>query len=127
MPRRLYSEEHEDFRATVREFVERNLKPRVEEMIELKSIPRDIWLEAGKQGLLGLDIPEEFGGAGAEDYRFNAVLAEEWAHFNAAAAACPVIHAASGPSRKLAAPAMSAGAPSRFIGYAAATASSRPA
>jgi alkylation response protein AidB-like acyl-CoA dehydrogenase len=93
MPRRLYSEEHEDFRATVREFVERNLKPRVEEMIELKSIPRDIWLEAGKQGLLGLDIPEEFGGAGAEDYRFNAVLAEEWAHFNAAAAACFGIHA----------------------------------
>ena len=93
MPRRLYSEEHEDFRAAAREFVERNLKPRVEEMIELKSIPRDIWLEAGKQGLLGLDIPEEFGGAGAEDYRFNAVLAEEWAHFNAATAACFGIHA----------------------------------
>ena len=93
MPRTLYTEEHEDFRAAAREFVERSLKPRVEEMISLKSIPRDIWLEAGKQGFFGLDIPEEFGGAGAEDYRFNAVLAEEWAHFNAATAACFGIHA----------------------------------
>ena len=93
MPRNLYSEEHEDFRASVKEFVERSLKPRVEEMISLKSIPRDIWLEAGKQGFLGMDIPEEFGGAGAGDYRFNAVLAEEWGHFNAATAACFGIHA----------------------------------
>jgi alkylation response protein AidB-like acyl-CoA dehydrogenase len=93
MPRNLYSEEHEDFRASVREFVERSLKPRVEEMISLKSIPRDIWLEAGKQGFFGMDIPEEFGGAGAGDYRFNAVLAEEWGHFNAATAACFGIHA----------------------------------
>ena len=93
MPRNLYSEEHEDFRASVREFVERSLKPRVEEMINLKSIPRDIWLEAGKQGFFGMDIPEEFGGAGAGDYRFNAVLAEEWGHFNAATAACFGIHA----------------------------------
>ena len=93
MTRNLYSEEHEDFRASVKEFVERSLKPRVEEMISLKSIPRDIWLEAGKQGFLGMDIPEEFGGAGAGDYRFNAVLAEEWGHFNAATAACFGIHA----------------------------------
>ena len=97
MPRNLYSEEHEDFRASVREFVERSLKPRVEEMINLKSIPRDIWLEAGKQGFFGMDIPEEFGGAGAGDYRFNAVLAEEWGHFNAATAACFGIHAAVCP------------------------------
>ena len=93
MPRSLYAEEHEDFRASVRQFVERSLAPRAEEMIELKSIPRDIWLEAGKQGFFGMDIPEEFGGAGAGDYRFNAILAEEWAHFNAAAAACFGIHA----------------------------------
>ncbi len=93
MPRNLYSEEHEDFRASVREFIERTMAPRAEEMIEVKSIPRDIWLEAGKQGMLGIDIPEEFGGSGAGDYRFNAVLAEEWGAFNAATAACFGIHA----------------------------------
>ena len=65
----------------------------IRDRISLKSIPRDIWLEAGKQGFLGMDIPEEFGGAGAGDYRFNAVLAEEWGHFNAATAACFGIHA----------------------------------
>ena len=66
MPRNIYGPEHEDFRASVSEFVERTLKPRAEQMLEVKSIDRDIWKEAGSQGLLGLDIPEEFGGMGAE-------------------------------------------------------------
>ena len=84
MPRNIYGPDHEAFRASVREFVERTLKPRAEQMLEVKSIDRDIWKEAGKQGLFGLDIPEEFGGMGADDYRFNAVAAEEIAGFNAA-------------------------------------------
>ena len=92
MPRNIYDEDHEAFRASVREFVERTLKPRAEEMLEVKSIDRDIWKEAGKQGLFGLDIPEEFGGAGADDYRFNAVAAEEIAGFNAAVGSCFGIH-----------------------------------
>ncbi len=76
MPRNIYGPEHEDFRASVTEFVERTLKPRAEQMLEVKTIDRDIWKEAGSQGLFGLGIPEEFGGMGAEDYRFNAVAAE---------------------------------------------------
>lgn len=92
MPRNVYGPEHEDFRRSVREFVERTLKPRAGEMLEAKVIGRDVWQEAGKQGLLGLDIPEEFGGAGAGDYRFNAVCAEEISAFNAAASSCMGIH-----------------------------------
>ncbi len=92
MPRNIYEEEHEDFRASVREFVERNLKPRAEEFIREHTIPREVWLEAGKQGFLGLDIPEEYGGTGAGDFRFNAVAAEEWSHFAAAVATCFGIH-----------------------------------
>ena len=92
MPRNIYDEDHEAFRASVKEFVERTLVPRTEEMIEQHSIPREVWLEAGKQGFFGLGIPEEFGGAGIEDYRFNAVLAEELAAFNAATASCFGIH-----------------------------------
>ena len=84
MPRNIYGPEHEDFRASVREFVERTLKPRAEQMLEVKAIDRDIWKEAGSQGLFGLDIPEEFGGMGADDYRFNAVAAEVINGFNAA-------------------------------------------
>ena len=93
MPRNIYTEDHEAFRSSVREFVERTLSPRAEQMLDAKSIDRDLWLEAGKQGFLSLDIPEEYGGAGAEDYRFNAVFAEEISRFNAAVASCFGIHA----------------------------------
>ncbi len=92
MPRRIYDEDHEHFRASAREFVDRTLRPRADSMIAEHRIPREVWLEAGKQGFFGLAIPEEYGGAGVEDYRFNAVLAEEVAKFNAASASCFGIH-----------------------------------
>ncbi len=92
MPRNVYDEDHEAFRASVKEFVDRNLTPRAEEMIREHTIPRDLWLEAGKQGFFGLTIPEEYGGAGIDDYRFNAVLAEELSKFTAAVASCFGIH-----------------------------------
>ena len=93
MPRNIYDEDHEAVGASAKEFIDRVMRPRAEEMIELKSIPRDIWREAGKQGLFGFDIPEELGGAGADDYRFNAIVAEEFAHFNMATSSCFGIHA----------------------------------
>ncbi len=43
---------------------------------------RDLWSAAGEQGLLGLAVPEEFGGMGMSDYRFRAVLDEEFAKSN---------------------------------------------
>ena len=92
MPRHIYGPDHEAFRSSVQEFVDRTLKPRADQMLEVKSIDRDIWKEAGKQGLFGLDIPEEFGGAGADDYRFNAVSAEVVAGFNFAVSSCFGIH-----------------------------------
>ncbi len=93
MPRNIYDEDHEAVGSSAKEFIDRVMRPRAQEMIELKSIPRDIWREAGKQGLFGFDIPEEFGGAGADDYRFNAIVAEEFAHFNMATSSCFGIHA----------------------------------
>ena len=92
MPRNIYDEDHEAFRASAREFVERTLAPRAEEMIRDHVIARDIWLEAGKQGFFGLCIPEEYGGAGIDDYRFNAIFAEEISKFTAAVASCFGIH-----------------------------------
>jgi alkylation response protein AidB-like acyl-CoA dehydrogenase len=97
VPRHIYDEDHEAFRATVREFVERTLKPRAEEMVREKSIARDIWQAAGKQGLFGFGIPEEYGGAGSDDYRFNAVAAEEVAAFSAAVSSCFGIHSDVNP------------------------------
>ena len=93
MPRNVYTQDHEAFRSSVREFIDRHMRPRAEEMIRDKTIPREIWKAAGDMGLFGLDIPEEFGGAGAEDYRFNAIAAEEYAKFTAATATCFGIHA----------------------------------
>ena len=93
MPRNIYDEDHESFRSSVKEFVDRTLVPRAESMIAEHTIPREVWLEAGKQGFFGLTIPEEFGGAGIDDYRFNAVLAEELAKFNVAVSSCFGIHA----------------------------------
>ena len=61
-------------------------------MVRDKSIARDIWQVAGKQGLFGFGIPEEYGGAGSDDYRFNAVAAEEVAAFSAAVSSCFGIH-----------------------------------
>ncbi|GGO73148.1 acyl-CoA dehydrogenase family protein [Nocardioides deserti] len=93
MKRDIYDEDHEAFRGSVREFLERSVIPHVEEHAEAKAIPRDFWIEAGKQGFLGLEIPEEHGGAGAGDYRFNAVIAEELSKVNAALGSCWGIHA----------------------------------
>ena len=92
MQRTVYSEDHEAFRASVREFLDRSVWPNVDSYRENKALPREYWLEAGRQGLLGLEIPEEFGGAGADDFRFNAVLSEELSRVNAAIPSCHGIH-----------------------------------
>jgi len=92
MPRNLYGPDHEAFRKTAREFVERSLKPRAEQFIEARSIDREVWIEAGKQGLLGLEVPEAYGGSAAGDFRFNAILAEELSKFNASASSSFGIH-----------------------------------
>jgi len=92
--RTLYDPEHEDVRALVRDFVDRHVRPRHEEFLAAKAFPRDLWIEAGKQGLLGLQIPDEYGGGGVvEDYRFTAAAAEELSAFSAALSSCFGIHA----------------------------------
>lgn len=93
MKRRIYTDDHEAFRASAREFVDREVRPRMEEFVEARAISRDIWIEAGKQGLLGLEIPEAYGGSEAGDYRFNAVLGEEFARVSASVSSCLGIHA----------------------------------
>jgi alkylation response protein AidB-like acyl-CoA dehydrogenase len=91
--RTLFDADHHAFRETAREFVERSVTPHYERYVEQRSIDRDLWLEAGKQGLLGLEVPEEHGGSGAGDYRFNAVLGEELAKVSAGVSSCLGIHA----------------------------------
>jgi long-chain-acyl-CoA dehydrogenase len=90
--RTLFEPEHEDFRQSVRQFLDRHVHPRYAEFIAAKAFPRDLWIEAGKQGFLGLRVPEEYGGGGAEDHRFGFVLDEELAAVSAALGSCFGIH-----------------------------------
>ncbi len=92
MQRTIFEPEHEDLRRSVRELLDRHVRPRLEEFIAARAIPRDVWVEAGKQGFLGLPVAEEYGGSGVEDYRFNVVLAEELSAVSAAVASCIGIH-----------------------------------
>ena len=73
----LYTEDHEAFRDTARGFMERYVAPYHHEWEQAGIVDRGVWLEAGKHGLLGFEVPEQYGGAGVKDFRYNAVLVEE--------------------------------------------------
>jgi alkylation response protein AidB-like acyl-CoA dehydrogenase len=62
----LLSPDHEQFRKVVTAFVDRVVRPRAAEADETGVFPSDVLLACGEQGYLGLPIPEEFGGAGAD-------------------------------------------------------------
>jgi alkylation response protein AidB-like acyl-CoA dehydrogenase len=92
MRRTLYGEDHEAFRGVVREFAARTLLPADERFLAQRGFDREVWTEAGKQGLLGLEVPEAYGGSAAGDYRFNAVLNEELPKVSLGYASCFGIH-----------------------------------
>ncbi len=79
----IYEAEHEDFRATARAFMEREVAPHHAQWEKDGIVPRELWTKAGDAGLLCFDVPEEFGGPGIDDFRFNAVLIEELARVGA--------------------------------------------
>jgi alkylation response protein AidB-like acyl-CoA dehydrogenase len=77
MQRDLYTEDHEAFRDTARGFIERHVAPYHQQWEKDGIVDRGVWLEAGKHGLLGFEVDEEYGGGGVKDFRYNAVLLEE--------------------------------------------------
>jgi alkylation response protein AidB-like acyl-CoA dehydrogenase len=79
MKRLIFEDEHRWFRESVRAFVERSVLPVRERHREKHGIDRDVWLEAGRQGFLGLGVAGDDGGSGVTDFRFNVVLGEELA------------------------------------------------
>lgn len=74
--RRLFNEEHNMFRETVRRFVEREIMPCHAQWEKDGVVPRELWLKAGAEGLLCCTVPEEYGGLGL-DYLFDVVVFEE--------------------------------------------------
>jgi alkylation response protein AidB-like acyl-CoA dehydrogenase len=75
--RTLFEPEHEMFRESFRSFLDRHVAPAHDDWERDKLVDRTIWQEAGKQGFLGMAVPEEYGGGGVDDFRYNVVLAEE--------------------------------------------------
>jgi long-chain-acyl-CoA dehydrogenase len=86
----IYEEEHEDFRATARAFLEKEVKPFHDQWEKDGQVDREVWLKAGQAGLLCFDVDEEYGGAGVKDFRYNVVLTEEITRAGASGVGFPV-------------------------------------
>jgi len=82
--RDLYERDHEAFRAVVQAFVKREVVPHQQRWEEQRSVDRQAWLAAGKQSIIGLPVPERFGGGGTGDFRYRCVVMEELARVSAA-------------------------------------------
>jgi acyl-CoA dehydrogenase len=81
----LFDEDHERFRSSVREFVDKHVVPKLQQWDADRLIDRETWHIAGKLGLLGLAAPKEFGGADEHDYRYRVVIQQEIARVGASA------------------------------------------
>jgi acyl-CoA dehydrogenase len=77
MKRTIFTADHDAFRASVRDFITHEVVPVYPQWEELGHPPREFYRELGKQGLLGMWVPEEYGGGGASSYSYAAVLMEE--------------------------------------------------
>ncbi len=77
MQRELFDPDHELFRSSVREFVEREIAPNVPRWEAAGKVDKEMFRRAGRAGLLGMAAPVEHGGGGVDDFRFNMVIGEE--------------------------------------------------
>lgn len=78
MQRTIFDDDHEAYRDTVKAFLDRSVLPHYGDWERERLIPREVWLSAGESGLIGLDVAEEFGGPGMNDWRFRYVVSEEF-------------------------------------------------
>ncbi len=77
MLRNIFSDEHDMFRDSFKRFIEKELVPHYERWEKDGIVDRTLFTAAGAQGFLALQAPQEFGGGGTDDFRFNAIVAEE--------------------------------------------------
>jgi alkylation response protein AidB-like acyl-CoA dehydrogenase len=77
MNRDLFDDEHEQFRTSVRRWLDKEVVPHHLEWDEAGIVPRSLFTDAGDHGFLGMAIPGEYGGGGVDDFRYNLVLNEE--------------------------------------------------
>jgi len=81
MIRRIFDDEHEMFRDSVRSFMQKEIGPHSDRWQEQGIVDREAFQKAGEQGLLLMWADEQYGGAGVTDFRYEQILIEENAHF----------------------------------------------
>jgi len=86
----ILEQEHEDFRQSVRAFLEKEVVPHHAQWEEDGQVSREVWRRAGEAGLLCFDVDERYGGAGVKDFRYNMVVAEEMCRAGASGPGFPV-------------------------------------
>ncbi|SFC49343.1 Acyl-CoA dehydrogenase [Nocardioides terrae] len=79
MRRTVFDEDHESFRKTLRAFIEAEVAPHYQEWFDDGLVPREFYFKLAELGLFGINVPEEFGGAGLESHKFEAIQYEETA------------------------------------------------
>ncbi|MFC9753045.1 acyl-CoA dehydrogenase family protein [Streptomyces sp. NPDC056921] len=79
MRRTVFNEDHEAFRETIRAFIEAEVVPHYDEWFQQGIVPRELYTKLADLGLFGINVPEEFGGAGLETHKFEAIQYEETA------------------------------------------------
>lgn len=117
IPRTLFSEEHEIFRATVRRFVDAEIAPHHRQWERDGQVSREVWAQAGAAGLLCASLPEAYGGPGG-DFLMSAILIEELArsgltgpgfHLHSEIVAPYILHYGSDAQKQRYLPAMACG------------------
>ncbi len=77
MQRTIFEPEHEQFRDSVRKFMQAEVGPNADRWREAGMVDREVYLKAGEQGLLCVFADEKYGGAGIDDIRFDQIIVEE--------------------------------------------------
>src|SRR3954454_7652974 len=92
MARTIFEPEHEAFRETVGTFLDKEAVPFHEQWEKDGIVDREVWAKAGAQGLLGLQLSEEYGGGGSDDFRYNAIVGEEMTRRGVYGCAFPLLN-----------------------------------
>src|SRR6201992_1057517 len=79
MRRTVFNEDHEAFRETLRDFIETEVVPVSPEWYEAGVVPREFYYKLAELGLFGIEVPEEYGGAGIRSFKYSAIETEELA------------------------------------------------
>ena len=86
----IYEQEHEDFRSSVRAFMQKEVVPFHDQWEKDGQVSREVWTRAGEAGLLCFDVDEAYGGMGVRDFRYSMVVAEEISKIGASGLGFPV-------------------------------------